>query len=686
MTNLAKYVVALEAQAAQYISELKRANDQLAKFHKDQTTALDDIKDHLKHLAEAYGAFRIADFIKDQIEATVQTAALAKRLDITATSLSELQFAAKSTEIPFESLTTAMQFMARNIAEVSKTANGGSSGAAQALADLHLNARQLVALPLDKQLELVTDALAGVGNRAQAVNDAVELFGRNGAVVLQLAGQLGELRKEAVAAGAVLTEDMVARAEQAQKAMDVLGFKIHILATEAAVAFGPAIVAVIDEFAGHVQSVGFVFDKLAEYVVEFAGIFGDAFYGYKVAIGEVLVLLGKLHDLWFDLVDKMKGQSAAIVNSVLATMGPILGPIAPAIQALAASLTATEDHAMRLGPLFQDMVNEIVAAGTPSEQLRDHLKEIREQAEGAAKAMDFSAMMKEQRALMDAWGKDLESKRPFNKDEWLKSFQGNFNQGIKPISAPPLLAKPGTSTANPYGPEGKFGIGADAQDMIQHGLALDQKKKQDEQYFKFYEQELLKRQRADIDAWGEQMKGEKQVHDMKVQMAFDSTNAVVDLLATLGAKHRGFAMAALLVEKGAAIARTVMHTHEAAMKAVALTGNPAAAIPIWALGAVQIAAIGAAAITGAAQISSAGTSATLGTAANPVFTTSSSTAGGGATQSSHAAVQIIFQGDVFNFRDAVQKIGDELRDLIDNKDVVIIGNGSRQAIQLGGGG
>jgi hypothetical protein len=186
---------------------------------------------------------------------------------------------------------------------------------------------------------------------------------------------------------------------------------------------------------------------------------------------------------------------------------------------------------------------------------------------------------------------------------------------------------------------------------------------------------------------------------------------IAGLFAVLGEKHRGAAIAALAIEKALAIQQTLIQGQQAAaqvlawgqvaaMRMLAALGPlgvaPAAAIEakavaeaaaIKGMSIASAAIIGATGIAEALQISHGGSgsgASNFGSIANPVATTGSASNSAAQTVAQRSAVQVIFQGDVFNFQDAVKKIGAELRDLVDNKDVVIIGPGSRQSLLLGG--
>jgi hypothetical protein len=109
--------------------------------------------------------------------------------------------------------------------------------------------------------------------------------------------------------------------------------------------------------------------------------------------------------------------------------------------------------------------------------------------------------------------------------------------------------------------------------------------------------------------------------------------------------------------------------------------------PLNIVAAAGAAAEGAAALASVRTIggSEIGPSASSSSAASSLSSTPATSSASAAAAKPQGVVNLIFQGDVYGFDDMMKKrIVDSLRDLIDNKDVVIIGPGSRQAAMLGG--
>ena len=164
-------------------------------------------------------------------------------------------------------------------------------------------------------------------------------------------------------------------------------------------------------------------------------------------------------------------------------------------------------------------------------------------------------------------------------------------------------------------------------------------------------------------------------------------NLSLGLLRDLGSKNKTFAVAAIVVEKGLAIARAVMNTAVAVTAALARDPTGVLAGRVAVLGAAQVALIAA---TGLSQISNVGGGgAAPGQAGGPpIITTPAETFGDEeAVQGFQGAtvVQVTIQGDLVGDDESIDRIAQKLKDAINDRDVVIIGAESRQAIELGEG-
>ncbi len=216
--------------------------------------------DHIKSFSHIFEG--LAGFIEPSLDGIVELAHVSERLDIPTQKLAGLRLAADATNVSFESLTGAMQKM---LAAVAKVAGGqgeaatttGKGPAAAALAQLGIDAAQLIKLHPEQQLAIIADRLQSIGNVADRVNIAKGLFGKGGVPMLNVLQQgsrgLQEWQKAAEAAGLALNNLDVRQVEKANEAWKIMVASLKGIRDQIVVGIAPAIqalAAIIRWFAG----------------------------------------------------------------------------------------------------------------------------------------------------------------------------------------------------------------------------------------------------------------------------------------------------------------------------------------------------------------------------------------------------------------------------------------------------
>jgi hypothetical protein len=161
-------------------------------------------------------------------------------------------------------------------------------------------------------------------------------------------------------------------------------------------------------------------------------------------------------------------------------------------------------------------------------------------------------------------------------------------------------------------------------------------------------------------------------------------NRTTSALVAIGGKGAKLAVAA---DKAKSIKQAVMNTAVAVTNALAnvpFPGNIAAAAAMAALGAAEIATIsgviGGGGGGGGASSPGIGTPPDVFAATTPDLAEDTGPTGATARES----VQIIFQGDVIGWDEHIEeRVIASIRDVVENKDVILIGNTSRNALDLG---
>ena len=199
-------------------------------------------------LVGAVGTAGFGALIKSSINAGDELAKTADKLGVTTTALSGLRHAAELTGVSTGTMDMAMQRFTRRAAEAAQ----GTGEAKGALQELGINAEELVKLPLDQQMSVVADSMAGVERQSDKVRLAMKLFDSEGvALVNTLGGGSAALEKmtaEAEQLGVTLSRTDTAQMEAANDSLTRLKAVFTGLTNQLSVAFAPIITFVADGF------------------------------------------------------------------------------------------------------------------------------------------------------------------------------------------------------------------------------------------------------------------------------------------------------------------------------------------------------------------------------------------------------------------------------------------------------
>ncbi len=236
--SLFSILVDISANTANMEAGMRRAAESIEKFG-------DKAKEAATMAAEFFGVSVGVEALSSAIETAVSRgenlSRLADRMHTTTESLSELQYAAQMTGVNFDALTGAFDRMQKNVGMAAE----GSGRAKTAIADLHLSASKLLALPFDQQLSVIANAFQKIQNPAQQTQLAMQLFGNEGAALVPFlklgAAGIDELRAEADKLGITLTSEGAAKLKEAGDAMKQVHAETTALSSELAIAFAPAL-------------------------------------------------------------------------------------------------------------------------------------------------------------------------------------------------------------------------------------------------------------------------------------------------------------------------------------------------------------------------------------------------------------------------------------------------------------
>jgi hypothetical protein len=118
---------------------------------------------------------------------------MSQRTGVSATSLSELGYAAQQSGQDIGTLEDSLKKMQKTIG----LAFQGNDEAVTSLARLGISLGTLKGLSPDKQFELIGDSIAKISDPTMRATMAMQIFGRSGTALLPLMGHIEQLRKEA---------------------------------------------------------------------------------------------------------------------------------------------------------------------------------------------------------------------------------------------------------------------------------------------------------------------------------------------------------------------------------------------------------------------------------------------------------------------------------------------------------
>ena len=175
MPNVSTLTVRISANSARLVKELDRAGRKARTFKQKMVGSLSVIGRAFGRMA-GVAAVALTAVAVAAIKSADQIGKLVDRLGATTEAFSELKFVAERSGIAFNTLTMGLQRMQRRVAE----AAAGFGEAKDALYELGLDAVALNKIPLDKQFEVVADAMSKVANEADRTRLTMKLFESEG--------------------------------------------------------------------------------------------------------------------------------------------------------------------------------------------------------------------------------------------------------------------------------------------------------------------------------------------------------------------------------------------------------------------------------------------------------------------------------------------------------------------------
>lgn len=272
MTDLAKLVVRLEAQTAEFAKQLEKSQSQLRKFNKETSSTASNIGKGIA-AAATVAAAAIGYFTKATIDNADRLNDLSKSVGASTEFLSQMEFAAKQSGVGAEELSKGLAKLSK--AALSAAKDGGASAETfERLGISVQNADGTMRSTEDLLLD-VADKFSKMENGVAKTGLAMELFGRSGATLIPLLNEgrsgIEAMRQEADALGLTLDQNAAAAADQFNDNLERLKGAASGVVNQAVQQFLPTLVALTDRFVKSAKEGGGLKAAIDLLVITFKG-------------------------------------------------------------------------------------------------------------------------------------------------------------------------------------------------------------------------------------------------------------------------------------------------------------------------------------------------------------------------------------------------------------------------------
>ncbi len=293
MGTIAKLVVALSANSAKLVSELRKSKKSVGSWAESVRAKTNTVAKVLAATGAA-AAGAIVAIVNRQAAEIDRLAKTAAKLNIDTGELQKLRFQAELTGVSVGTLDTSLQRMVRRVSE----AANGTGEAKDAIKELGLDASALAQLSPEQQFNAIAEAMKGISNQGDRVRLAMKLFDTEGvALVNTLTSNLQATGAEFDKLGIRITNQQAAMVEAYNDSKTKLGTLWDGFLNQITVAVAPAFQAVVDYVTRVTMDMGGM-GKVAEAVVSSIatgiGFVADVTRGWQIIIKGVQAAFGTL--------------------------------------------------------------------------------------------------------------------------------------------------------------------------------------------------------------------------------------------------------------------------------------------------------------------------------------------------------------------------------------------------------
>lgn len=300
MTDLAKLVVKLEAQTAQYQASLEKAQRQLSKFNKSASSTAANIGKGLA-TAATVAAAGLAYMAKSAIDNADRLNMLSQSAGVSVEALSRLEYAAQMSGVNSEVLTKALGKLSKTALTAAR--DGGAAAKSFEQLGVQLKNADGTMRPTEDLLLDLADSFSKMEDGTAKTGLAMEIFGRSGAALIPFLNEgragIAALTKEADALGLTIGGDAARAADQFNDNLDRLRGAAKGVVNQAVQQLLPTFVAISERFVESAKSGG----GLSAAISLLVGVF-KTFVSAGILVKSVFTQLGRV----------VYGVGAAIVS------------------------------------------------------------------------------------------------------------------------------------------------------------------------------------------------------------------------------------------------------------------------------------------------------------------------------------------------------------------------------------
>lgn len=313
MTDLAKLVVRLEAQTAQYMQQLDAANRKLDRFTKSADISAGKIARGVVVAAGA-AAVAFAAMGKAAIEHADKLDEMSQMTGMSAASLSQLEYAAKFSNLAVEDLVKGSAKLSKAMAASAKSTDNSQD----AFAKLGIKIKNT-----DGTLRSTEDVLLEIADRFSKMENgstkaalAMELLGKSGTAMIPFLNEgkqgIQALREEADTFGKTISDDTAKRAAAFNDNIDRLKAAVGGMVNKFIEAALPTLIAISERFLDAAKAGGTL-----DAAIGVLGITFKAFVTSGIFIKAIFQSLGRvIYGVGAALVRVAKGEFRLAVEEI----------------------------------------------------------------------------------------------------------------------------------------------------------------------------------------------------------------------------------------------------------------------------------------------------------------------------------------------------------------------------------